>query len=247
MPYTWAPAPPLPQPHAHALTAALESLHGRDGLLAVLLCGSVVRDEGGPTSDLDLYCLIDRPVRQRRHLVAASGVLVEIFLNPAGQIRRYLADERVRNRPSTAHMLVTGHALLDRRPEVTAALRAEAAALLQAGPDALSGTERHLRIYGVRDLFEDAVDTTVDTALMYSQCLLAAVQLHYALRRRWEPKMKRLPADLRQWDPGGADLLAAYAARPSLRSLRALVEHVLIDEGGLPIRSWDMPEEPVPD
>jgi|GEM_PF-270737 len=249
MPYAWLPPPPLPGPHAAALAAALAVLDAREDLTAVLLCGSVLRGEAGPTSDLDLYCVVERPARQRRHLVAAS-VLVEVFLNPAAQIRRYMADERRENRPSTAHMLTTGHVLLDRRPEVLSALRAAAAALLASGPDPLAGVARDLRIYHLRDAYEDAVDAAeagADAAPAFAACLVAALELHYALRRRWQPKLKRIAAHLRTWDAEAAALLAAYAATPGLPALSALVAHVLVEDGGLPIRSWDMPEEAVPD
>lgn len=252
MAYNWLPAPPLRPAHAAALAEAQALLDDRPDLQCVLLCGSVVRGEGGTTSDLDMYCVVERPARQRRHLVARSGVLVEMFLNPPVQTRHYLTDEVLRNRPSTAHMLTTGHVLLNRAPETLAALRAEAAALLAAGPAPLEGTARALRVYGLRDAYEDAVDVS-HTALAhpgsmaaaFAHCLSIALPLHHALHRRWEPKAKRADQDLRQWDPMGAHVLSAHATAGTIESLGAFVAHVLADEGGLPIRSWDGPEEPV--
>lgn len=124
---------PLPQAaHSRAFTAALGLLDGRDDLSTVLLCGSVLCGEAGPTSDLDLDCVVIRPSRQRRYLVEC-GVLVGIFLNPPGQIRRCMRAEPHQNRPSTAHMLTTGCVLLDRRPEILSALRTGAAEVLAAG------------------------------------------------------------------------------------------------------------------
>ena len=244
----WLAPPSLPEKHAQALTAALALLAGRDDLVAVLLCGSVVRGEAGPTSDLDLYCVVDRPVRQRRHLVV-HGVLVEMFLNPVGQIRRYLREERHQNQPSTAHMLTTGHVLLDRRPGILAALRSEAAGMLAVGPEPLDGVARALRTYRLRDLYEDVVDAVAvraaDAGPVMAQCLVSALELHYALRCRWQPKLKRIAAHLRTWDTLGAAALAGCAADPGLPTLRVLVEHVLATDGGLPIRTWDVPEEVV--
>lgn len=246
MPYAWRPAPPLPAAYASALAEALASLEGRPDLLAVLLAGSVVRGTGGPTSDLDLFCLVDADLRQRRHLVAGSGVLVEMFLNPTYQVLRYLDEERRENRPSTATMLVTGAVLLDRRPEALAGLRAAARALLAAGPDPLVGAARERALYEVRDVYEDACDAEASGApalLPLAQCALRAVRVHHALRRRWEPKTKHLAAELAAWDVPTAALLAAFAAAPCLPTLRALVAHVLAEDGGLPIRSFDGPVE----
>ncbi len=246
MAYAWHPAPPLPAAHASALAEAWASLNGRPDLVAVLLAGSVVRGTGGPTSDLDLFCLIDADLRQRRHLVAGSGVLVEMFLNPAYQILRYLDEERRENRPSAATMLVTGTVLLDRRPEVLASLRAAARDLLAAGPDPLVGAARERALYVVRDCYEDACDAEAagtPALLPLVQCAVRAVSLHHALRRRWEPKTKNLAADLPAWDARAAALLAAFSGAPCLQTLRALLAHVLAEDGGLPIRSFDGPVE----
>jgi hypothetical protein len=253
MPHPWLPAPSvLPAAHAAALAEAQRVLDERADLLAVLLAGSAARGEVGPTSDLDLYCLVERPCRQRRHLVARSGVPVEIFLNPAAQIRRYLRSEAAGPRPITAHLLTTGHVLLNRAPQLLAALRAEAAALLAAGPPPLAGAERALRAHGLRDLYGEATDAATrgaahpgSRAAAFAQCLTAAISLHYALHRRWEPKFREAEQDLWRWDPEGARLLALHAAAGTLESLGGFVAHVLAAEGGVGVLPWDSPEEPV--
>lgn len=249
MAYPWAPAPPLPPRHAQALAEALALLDRCPDLTGVLLAGSVVGGSAGPTSDLDLLCVTSGDVRQRRHLVASTRVLVEMFLNPPRQIRSYLADERRRNRPSTATMLATGRVLLDREPEVLTCLRREAETLLAKGPDPLAGPSRDRALYIVRDAFEDAVDAEAaggaGALLPLAHCAAEALSLHYTLRRRWQPKTKNLAADLAGWDAEAARLLAAFATRPDLGALRALVAHVLEADGGLPIRSFDGPVLPV--
>ena len=249
MAYPWAPAPPLPPRHAQALAEALALLDRCPDLTGVLLAGSVVGGSAGPTSDLDLLCVTSGDVRQRRHLVASTGVLVEMFLNPPRQIRSYLADERRRNRPSTATMLATGRVLLDREPEVLTCLRREAETLLAKGPDPLAGPSRDRALYIVRDAFEDAVDAEAaggaGALLPLAHCAAEALSLHYTLRRRWQPKTKNLAAGLAGWDAEAARLLAAFATRPDLGALRALVAHVLEADGGLPIRSFDGPVLPV--
>lgn len=240
---TFAPPPPtLPERYQEALAEALAGLQGRPDLLAVLLAGSVVRGTGGPTSDLDLYCLVARPARQRRLLITANRVPVELFFNPAGQIRRYLAREQLSNGPSTAAMLTEGRVLFDCSEGVLQSLQAEAA-MLADGPDPLLGNDRALAVYRLRDLCDDALDAGSEPAL--AEGLLAAVHLHYALRGHWRPKMKDVPADLARWDPEAADLLAAYSQTPSASALRALAGHVLAGEGGLAVASWEGPTEPL--
>lgn len=54
-----------------------------------------------------------------------------------------------------------------------------------------------------------------------------------------------MAADLAAWDPHAASLLRAFEAHPDLASLRALAAHVLAEDGGLTMRSFDGPVEAV--
>lgn len=219
--HPWRDAPPLSPLHQRALSEALAVLDARDDLQAVLLAGSVVGGHAGPTSDVDLYCVISRPVRQRHHLVTSPGVLVEMFFNPASQVRRYFADERRQNGPSTAQMVATGHVLLDLAPDLLIALQSEARCLLAAGPDPATPEARDLLAYSLRDRFDDCVDAPSQPTLAH--CLVLAVEVHYTLKHQWLPKMKYVLSDLTTWDRNAANLVAAYAADPDLDHLRALV------------------------
>lgn len=132
--------------------------------------------EGGPSSDLDFYVIQSGPTRQRRHWVSPEGILYEIFINLVAQVRRYFAREAQRRRPSAAHMIATGEGLLCRDANLLATLRQEARSVLEQGPPPLPAAE----------------------------CLLWAVEFHYAVHQRWQPKGKHLLHDLEQWDPTAA-------------------------------------------
>jgi len=75
--------------------------------IGIVIAGSLVRGEGGPTSDLDVFVVHAEPWRLRDQRVFA-GVPAELFVNPAAQVRRYFASEHERARPCTAHMFATG-------------------------------------------------------------------------------------------------------------------------------------------
>ena len=92
-------------------------------VLGATVSGSVLRGEGGPTSDLDVYVLIRGAERWRRTYVL-EGVLIEEFRNPEAWIRRYL---KALDDVPGIHMLGHGVVVLDRSP-VFASLCAQARA-----------------------------------------------------------------------------------------------------------------------
>src|SRR5688500_2167996 len=88
----------------------------------IVVSGSIVRGEAGPTSDLDVCVIHDEPWRLREQR-RFEGVPVEIFVNPPEQIRRYFASEHDEGRPCTAHMFATGEALSPLDPAVDDLIR----------------------------------------------------------------------------------------------------------------------------
>ena len=68
--------------------------------LGILIAGSIVRGEAGPTSDLDVFVIHDQPWRLRAQRRFA-GVPAELFVNPPAQIRRYFASEHAAGRTIT--------------------------------------------------------------------------------------------------------------------------------------------------
>ena len=100
LPLTW---PSLAAPYDAALRQAVTDLlawqdpagqHTLDPV-GIFAAGSILRGQGGPTSDIDLYVIHPAPFRmrlQRRY----EGVPFEIFVNPPHQVRRYFAEERAR-------------------------------------------------------------------------------------------------------------------------------------------------------
>ncbi len=234
-----------------AARIVVDDVVARSDVLGIVLAGSIVRGEGGPTSDLDLYVVISSPCRQRRQLLV-MGVRVEVFINPPWIIRSYFADELREGSPSTAHMLATGIPLFERGATLSE-LRDEARRLLADGPAALSEGELTQRRYDVIDLAEDADDVRAGNpdALAYVLPLLVqrAISLLYARQRRWTPKPKRLPGDLERVDPDAAALLRAYLREPDLSRRHALVG-ALVDRAIAPLPRaffiWDSEPEEMP-
>jgi hypothetical protein len=147
--------PSVAAPYANALRAATAYILDAFRPHAIVACGTIIRGNPGPTSDLDLYVIHDQPWRQRVQKFFA-GVPAEIFVNPPPRIERYFAEERASGRPMTAHMLATGYIMLDRQGEA-ARLKELARQVLRQPPDP-TGDALMWQRYGTALVYEDAVD-----------------------------------------------------------------------------------------
>ena len=97
--------PKLGPRYDRALRAAVEFILERFEAQGIIAAGSIVAGNPGPSSDLDLYVIHEKPLRQRIQQWF-EGVPAEIFVNPPAMVRQYFAEERYR--PCTANMLATG-------------------------------------------------------------------------------------------------------------------------------------------
>src|SRR5262249_19172910 len=147
---TWR-VPPVDQ----AVTELVAYVRATFSPRGIVIAGSIVRGEAGPTSDLDVFVIHDEPwrVREQRRF---AGVPTELFATPPAQIRRYFAREHDEGGPSTAHMFATGEAIAPVDPLVDA-LIAEARDWL-ARPIAIAPEALEAMRYGAVDLLDDARD-----------------------------------------------------------------------------------------
>lgn len=203
----------LPLRYHAAWDRLVANLRGDPEILGATVSGSVLRGEGGPTSDLDAYVLVKGSAR-RRATYLCEGVLVEEFRNPEPWIRRYLASAE--GDPPAFHMLGYGAVVVDRDPAF-GELRAAARAAYDAGPRALSAEAARWQRYlvwdgwcDVKDLLSIRGDPGAALGLMQLE-VWRAVDTLFALNRRWSPKRKRALAAVGDVDPAiAADLVAFW-------------------------------------
>ena len=62
---------PLQTPFAQALAEVIPPLQSDPAILAISVTGSFLHGEAGPTSDVDLYVVVDTPFRQRRQVMTS--------------------------------------------------------------------------------------------------------------------------------------------------------------------------------
>jgi hypothetical protein len=227
------PPAPLPEAYVPAWRRIVADLAADPEALGATISGSVLRGQGGPTSDLDVYVVIRGDARRRRTYLC-EGVLVEEFRNPEVWIRHYL--EQQDDAPGL-HMLGHGTVVLDRDP-VFAALCAEARRRYDEGPRALTPEQDTVEQYLVWDAWCDAKDllaagADVQAAGLMQWQMVRTITSHHRRKRRWLPKLKTLLETLRTWDPPLATELASFwglggrDARALFARYDAIVRHVL--------------------
>jgi predicted nucleotidyltransferase len=199
--------------------------------LGIVVSGSIVRGEAGPTSDLDVFVVHQETWRVREQKRFAD-VPAEIFVNPPAQVRRYFEREHDAGRPCTAHMFATGEVIEPRHAVITELVQ-EASEWLSRPlePTEVALTQSR---YGAVDLLDDARDVIDSDAAAAALLLGDAVQqiVAYAFwaRRRFQPRRKDTVAALASIDPEAAALVRTWLAssgHDGLATVAALARHVL--------------------
>jgi hypothetical protein len=239
--------PTLDARYDEALRAAVRDLLVRYTPVGLIAAGSILRGQGGPASDIDLYVLHHAPFRQRLQRRYA-GVPFELFINPPQQVHRYFEEEHAAARPVTAHILATGFVMLDRDP-VVQTLRTEAAAWLarrpQLGEDALLW-----RRYLIVDALDNAGDVLASDPACASTILHDVVkhlvEYTFLANHRFLPRQKATIAALDDLDPSAAVTVRAFYAGVDVQQqwqlATALAAHLI---GVTTFFAWDSAQLPV--
>ena len=180
--------------------------------IGIVVAGSIVRGEAGPTSDFDVLVVHDQPWRQRAQR-RFDGVPAELFVNPPAQVRSYFASGHDDGKPDTAHMFATGEPLEPVHPvirELVAEARTWLARPLEPTPEKLTSLR-----YGAVDLLDDTRDVLARDPGAASLLLAAAVRsiVSYAFwsARQFQPRRKAAVAALAALDPEAAALVRRWA------------------------------------
>lgn len=147
--------PKLEDKYDRALREAVQFILKKFNVSGIVACGTIIRGNPDPTSDLDIYVIHQAPFRQRIQRYF-NKVPAEIFVNPPGMVEKYFVEERAARRPLTAHMLATGFVVLELDPFVSM-LRQQATEILEYPPES-SPESLTMARYLAANLYEDALD-----------------------------------------------------------------------------------------
>lgn len=230
-----------------ALREAVRYVLDRFAVQGIIVAGSVVAGNPGPSSDLDLYVIHARPQRQRIQRWFGD-VPAEIFVNPPAMIRRYFVQER--NRPITAAMFVNGFVILDEAP-VVEELRGEAAEWLGRPVEVAEG-ELIMQRYLAADAYDNAKDVAGHSPAEAARLLNGAVNdmLRYSFLANGHrlPREKTFLSALASADAELSDLAQRYFLAADMPARLALAEQIALRSIGVTgFFAWESTPEDVPD
>ncbi|WP_154697246.1 nucleotidyltransferase domain-containing protein [Lentzea guizhouensis] len=198
-------------PNGHPLCRDLEPVAAAQDLLdehfplarAAFLGGSAAAGDYTANSDLDIIVIIDGLPGAYRETFVHRGWPVELFCHTVESFLDFVARDTKERRPPLLYMCAEGLMMLD-ADGTGARLRAEARALIDAGPPIPTVTEMEDRRYAVTDMLEDLVSARDEDELLFvaAKLLTGAGELALVVRNRWLGHGKWLLRRLREANEG---------------------------------------------
>lgn len=210
------------------------------GAWAVVVAGSLMRGAGTPTSDADVLVLTDDPDAPYRSSLVFEELRVEAFVHTAASYQAYADADCASGTPILPTLCAEGLVLFDERGALQG-LRAEARALLAAGPAALTAEQIDDFRYFLTDRVEDLEGLAAvggpdgERACAADGLFLLLAEFQLKAARRWTGAGKWLYRRLVDWDLEGARRLMAAVAKARVGDvvpLVALADHALAPHGG---------------
>ena len=210
------------------------------GAHASFLGGSAPTARRTPWSDLDIVVVLDGPPAPFRNTSRYDGWVVELFVQTPTSLAHYWRKDAAARRTPLLRMVAEG-VILTSVDGAAETYRAQAGALLAAGPAVPSAATVDMQRYLVTDLVDDLRGCTdpVETAYLAATLVLAASDLLLLARNRWSARGKWLPRRLAETDadlPGR--LVAGQRAAIAEGDREPLVAAVLavLDRTGGPLQ-----------
>ena len=130
----------------------------KDDVIGVLACGSYITGKPTSHSDLDVHIILKKDCDYRlRTTKFVDGLLIECFVNPADQIRKYMQEDYNEIQQSSMNQFATGVIVRDDLGEV-AKLKEEAKALLAKKFCDVDNSVSELTKYAIWDMLDDLED-----------------------------------------------------------------------------------------
>ena len=102
-----------------ALDKFMEKWKNHKDVSGAIVCGSYITGRPTKHSDIDLHIILDDKCDWRmKGNEYVDGILIEYFINPPKQHKKYFEEDYSNNRKIEAHMFSSGKILFDKKGEV---------------------------------------------------------------------------------------------------------------------------------
>lgn len=102
-----------------ALDKFLDDWRKKDCVIGAIVCGSYVTGDPSPHSDIDVHIVLSDDVEWReRGNIVVDGYLIEYFVNPPKQIKKYFEEDYNDLRPHSMVQFLTGRIIYDKYDEI---------------------------------------------------------------------------------------------------------------------------------
>ncbi|MDG5472286.1 nucleotidyltransferase domain-containing protein [Jeotgalibacillus sp. ET6] len=204
---------------------------------AALLAGSVVRKEATAASDLDIV-IFDQTIKSSyRSSHVEGGWPIEVFVHSMESYKEFFRSDCERARPSMPNMVAEG--LILKNNEELSAIRKEAQALLDKGPDPWDKETLKLKRYFLTDALEDLTGSTSREEDLFIAGTLLFQLSDFILRtnHQWSGDSKWQMRALKRFDPDLAAELAGafdrFYQNGEKETIVRVTERILKPHGGL--------------
>ena len=234
----------MPTRFKPALAQAVAALEGQPGVIGILFFGSGLTGPVGPTSDLDLYVIMEESQAWSQILLRRyAGVEAEIHLGPVSFWRSLLEE----GRPVTVHAFATSQIVLD-RTGVLHDLTELARQKVAEGPPPLSDEAISRWRYYLTDLANDLDDVAgqpADERLVAARLVSLSLEAYCELNQLWGAKPKWLiPYVERHNSPLGRMVRHFYNGELDPHLAQGILDRVLAPYGGR-LSVYESPRRPV--
>lgn len=198
------------------------------------LGGSVAAGTYTANSDLDIVVIVSNLPGAYRETLEHRGWPVELFCHTIESLWDFVSRDMKERRPPLLHMCAEGFLMLD-SDGTGERIRAEARALLEAGPPPATLIELEDRRYAVTDMLEDLISARDEDEMLFVAVRLVtgAGELALVLQNRWLGHGKWLMRRLREAHADEVvDSYRALVRGEGAEWFIQVVEHILKMAGG---------------
>ena len=212
----------------------------------LFLCGSVIRGEGTPFSDLDIVVIYENVDHARRESFYYKDWPIEAFVNDLNTLKYFFYEMDVKSGyPALPQMVAEGITI----PEVTEfseSLKQLARDILKKGPPILSIDELDRKRYTITDMIDDIRAPRSKAELLASGAKLFAelADFYFRSKRLWSATGKTI---IRRFDAVDPQLGKRYEHafrqlfnKADTAPCIVLAEEILKDNGGLLFNGYQL-------